>query len=44
MLGAVIDVVRDPARGLWRRYLEILLQGMRAHPRPPEPLGVAAPD
>jgi len=41
MLGAVIDVARDEAPGLWRRHLEIIVQGMRATPAPPSPLGVA---
>lgn len=44
MLGAVIDVDRDHAPGLWRRYLEIILQGLRAAPQTPAPLSVAAPD
>ena len=43
MLGAVIDVGRDSAPGLWRRYLELLVQGMRAQPQPPAPLSVQAP-
>jgi AcrR family transcriptional regulator len=44
MLGAVIDVSRDSAPGLWRRYLEIMAQGMRAEPEsPPPPLSVATP-
>ena len=43
MLGAVIDVGRDAAPGLWRRYLELLVQGMRAQPQPPPPLSVPAP-
>lgn len=44
MLGAVIDVDRDHAPGLWRRYLEMMLQGMRAAPQAPAPLSVEAPD
>jgi AcrR family transcriptional regulator len=44
MLGAVIDVTRDSAPGLWRRYLEIIVQGLRADPRPPAELAVSAPD
>lgn len=43
MLGAVIDVARDAAPGLWRRYLEIILAGLRAHPELPGPLDVPAP-
>ena len=31
LLGAVIDVSRDASPGLWRRYLELILQGMRAN-------------
>ncbi|HEX4035462.1 MAG TPA: helix-turn-helix domain-containing protein [Solirubrobacteraceae bacterium] len=44
MLGAVIDVEHDHAPGLWRRYLEMMLQGMRATPAAPAPLSVDAPD
>ncbi len=44
MVGAVIDCARDVDPQLWRRYLEILLQGLRADPGPPHPLSVAAPD
>ena len=43
LLGAVIDVSRDASPGLWRRYLEVMLQGMRADPSPPAPLRVAMP-
>ena len=43
LLGAVIDVSRDASPGLWRRYLELILQGMRAEPGPPAPLRVAVP-
>jgi AcrR family transcriptional regulator len=43
MLGAVIDVGRDAGPGLWRRYLELLVQGMRAQPQSPPPLSVPAP-
>ncbi len=38
MIGAVIDAARDVKPDLWRRYLEIFLQGIRAHPSEPEPL------
>jgi AcrR family transcriptional regulator len=38
MIGAVIDAARDVKPDLWRRYLEIILQGIRAHPSEPEPL------
>jgi hypothetical protein len=45
MVGTVIDVVRDAEPELWRRYLEILLQGLRTAPERPArlrhpPLGV----
>jgi AcrR family transcriptional regulator len=43
MLGAIIDVARDDAPGLWRRYLELMVRGMRADPGPPSPLTVAPP-
>jgi AcrR family transcriptional regulator len=35
MIGAVIDVSHDAAPELWRRYLAILLDGLRAHPGKP---------
>lgn len=40
MLGAVIDVAREHAPGLWRRYLEII----RVRPHAPAPLSVQTPD
>ena len=43
LLGAVIDVSRDASPGLWRRYLELILQGMRAEPGPPAPLRIMMP-
>ena len=43
MLSAVIDCSRDVAPGLWRRYLEILLQGLRAEPTAPRELATPAP-
>jgi AcrR family transcriptional regulator len=43
MLGAVIDCSREAAPGLWRRYLELLLQGMRAQPGPPSALETPVP-
>ncbi|SRR5579875_444526 len=42
MLGAVIDGAHRTAPGLWRRYLAILLQGLRADPQPPDPLAQPA--
>jgi AcrR family transcriptional regulator len=38
MLGSVIDLTHDLDPDVWRRYLAIVLQGLRAHPGPPEPL------
>ena len=38
MVGAVIDAGRDVAPDLWRRYLAIMLQGLRAQPVPLDPL------
>jgi AcrR family transcriptional regulator len=43
MLSAVINCSRDIAPGLWRRYLEILLQGLRAEPSAPRELATPAP-
>ena len=43
MLSAVIDAGRDVAPDLWRRYFEILLQGLRAAPESPKPLATRAP-
>jgi hypothetical protein len=41
MVGSVIDVAHDIAPEIWRRYLGLLLRGMRVETGPPEPL--AAP-
>jgi AcrR family transcriptional regulator len=38
MIGAVIDGARDIEPDLWRRYLAIVLRGLRADPTPAEPL------
>jgi AcrR family transcriptional regulator len=38
MVGAVIDAGHDIAPDLWRRYLAIMLQGLRAQPAPLDPL------
>jgi hypothetical protein len=35
MVGAVIDAGRDVSPDLWRRYLAIMLQGLRARRRSP---------
>lgn len=43
MLSSVIDVSHDVAPELWRRYLAIMLRGMRADPGPPEELPAAPP-
>jgi AcrR family transcriptional regulator len=40
MLGAVIDGARDVEPELWRRYLALVLRGLRAEPTPAEPLPV----
>jgi AcrR family transcriptional regulator len=40
MLGAVIDGARGIEPELWRRYLAIVLRGLRADPTPPETLPV----
>jgi AcrR family transcriptional regulator len=41
MLGTVIDCARDIDPNLWRRYLQIVVQGLRANPDKPEPLEIA---
>jgi len=41
MLGAIVDFTRDVAPDLWRRYLGIVLDGLRARPDVP-PLEPAA--
>ena len=38
MLASVIEAAREVDPGLWRRYLEIIIQGLRADPAPPAPL------
>jgi AcrR family transcriptional regulator len=44
MIGEVIDRTRDVDPDLWRRYLELVLRGLRADPDPTAPLSVDAPD
>lgn len=44
MLTALIDASREVEPDLWRRYLEIFIQGLRADPAPPEPLPTPALD
>ena len=43
MLFSVIDVSHDVAPELWRRYLAIMLRGLRAEPGPAEELPAAPP-
>jgi AcrR family transcriptional regulator len=38
MLTAVVDSAHDVAPELWRRYLQVVIQGLRATPGPPEHL------
>jgi AcrR family transcriptional regulator len=40
MLGAVVDYAADVKPELWRRFLHIVLRGLRAEPQPPAPLPV----
>jgi len=42
MLGLVIDAAQDVAPELWRRYLGIVFQGLRANPGPLAPLAPPA--
>lgn len=44
MIGTIIDLSRDFEPDLWRRFLSIVLQGLRADPGRPEPLEPAPPD
>jgi len=44
MFGAVIDASQDVEPQLWRRYLEIVMRGLRAEPTNPGPLPVGALD
>jgi AcrR family transcriptional regulator len=46
MLSTVIDGAREADPELWRRYLQIVIQGLRADPGPPGPLrvGPLSPD
>ena len=38
MLAAIVDASREIEPELWRRYLEIVIQGLRANPTPPDAL------
>jgi AcrR family transcriptional regulator len=44
MLGAVVDASHDIEPDLWRRYLALLLDGLRARPKERRPLPVPALD
>jgi AcrR family transcriptional regulator len=44
MLTAVLDAAREVEPELWRRYLEIFIQGLRAEPGTPEALATPALD
>jgi len=44
MIGEIIDRTRHVDPELWRRYLELVLRGLRAHPDPTERLSIPAPD
>jgi AcrR family transcriptional regulator len=44
MLTAVLDAARDVEPELWRRYLELVIRGLRADPTPPDPLATPALD
>ena len=43
MISSVIDVSHDISPELWRRYLALVLRGMRAAPTAPEPLPAEPP-
>jgi AcrR family transcriptional regulator len=42
MLGAVVDYGVEVSPDLWRRYMQVLLRGIRAEPTPPQELPVPA--
>jgi AcrR family transcriptional regulator len=42
MVTTVLDAAREVDPELWRRYLEIFIQGLRAEPTPPEALATPA--
>ena len=44
MLGAVVDATQPVRPELWRRYLALIVDGMRADGPQPEPLPVPAVD
>ena len=44
MLSAVIDATSDAQPELWRRYLALILRGLRADPSQPEPLPIESLD
>jgi AcrR family transcriptional regulator len=44
MLTTLLDASREVEPDLWRRYLEIFIQGLRAEPTSPDPLATPALD
>jgi AcrR family transcriptional regulator len=38
MLTAIVDAAREVEPDLWRRYLDVVIQGLRAAPTPPDTL------
>jgi AcrR family transcriptional regulator len=42
MLTTIVDAARDVEPDLWRRYVAIVIQGLRAVPTPPAPLTTPA--
>jgi hypothetical protein len=42
MLTTIVDAARDVEPDLWQRYIEIVFQGLRAAPTPPEQLAIPA--
>ena len=42
MLTTILDASREVEPELWRRYLEIFIQGLRAEPTPPQALDTPA--
>jgi AcrR family transcriptional regulator len=42
MLTTIVDAARDVEPNLWQRYIEIVFQGLRAAPTPPESLTTPA--
>jgi hypothetical protein len=42
MLTTILDAAREVEPDLWRRYLEVFIQGLRAEPTPPGTLATPA--